>query len=203
MSFENMLSKVGSRMIPFLKNHNLNTVQSIDQRFLTVDRTFKVHSALKILVVDYQSPKSRAAQRASRTSRLNRAFTSPLRLWCVDPDGQADLWSFYQSNARLHFRPHIGLITFSTKPMVRQAIADVIEDFRTSVHNISCEGFTSLWDALALAFEQLSGHGQKFPGARKRIICLSDGEDTTSSRPVQEVCLLLQVSRFNWERANK
>lgn len=81
--------------------------------------------------------------------------------------------------------------------MVRQAITDVIEDFRTSVHNISCQGFTSLWDALALASEHLSSHGQKFPGARKRIICLSDGEDTKSSYTAQEICLSLQV-RVNW-----
>jgi Mg-chelatase subunit ChlD len=77
--------------------------------------------------------------------------------------------------------------------MVRQAVTDIIEDFRTSVQSITCQGYTSLWDALALAAEQISSYGEKFPDARKRIICLSDGEDTKSTHTAQEICLSLQV----------
>ena len=69
----------------------------------------------------------------------------------------------------------------------------MIEDFRSAVHGVTVSGFTSLWDALALAEENLTNYGKQFPGSTKRIICLSDGEDTKSTYSAQEVCLQLQV----------
>jgi hypothetical protein len=33
--------------------------------------------------------------------------------------------------------------------------------------------------------------GQRFPDIRKRTICLSDGEDTTSTKKAADVCRLL------------
>ena|SRR5271170_8119451 len=87
----------------------------------------------------------------------------------------------------------IGLITFSTRAAVSQPITDIIEDFRNSTRGVSCSGYTALWDALALAHENLSEYGQQFPGVKKRIICLSDGEDTKSVHTAERVCLALQV----------
>ena len=88
------------------------------------------------------------------------------------------------------------MITFSTRPTLRRSITDVIEDFRSSMRDVTVGGFTSLWDALALAEENITSYSEKFPGARKRIICLSDGEDTKSTYTAQEVCYALQVTLF-------
>ncbi|KAK4897587.1 hypothetical protein LTR27_004733 [Elasticomyces elasticus] len=41
-------------------------------------------------------------------------------------------------------------------------------------------GDIALWDALALANDQLTQYALKFPEAKKRIICISDGVDTKS-----------------------
>jgi hypothetical protein len=55
-------------------------------------------------------------------------------------------------------------------------------------------GDTALWDALALANDQLSEYGRKFPNAKKRIICLSDGNDTKSKQRSSDVSWSLFVS---------
>jgi Mg-chelatase subunit ChlD len=52
---------------------------------------------------------------------------------------------------------------------------------------MKAEGDTALWDALALANDQLSEYGKKFPEAKRRIICLSDGADNKSLKRAQEV----------------
>ena len=54
---------------------------------------------------------------------------------------------------------------------------------------MSAAGDTALWDAIALADDQLSQYGQQYPNATKRIICLSDGADTKSSKRSHEVAL--------------
>ena len=101
--------------------------------------------------------------------------------------------AFINRTLAYQVKNHIGLITFSTQARVHQSITDVIEDFRNSVRYSTCHGDTALWDALALARENLSGYAEKFPEVRKRIICLSDGEDTKSLYSAQEVCLALRV----------
>lgn len=54
-------------------------------------------------------------------------------------------------------------------------------------------GDTALWDALMLANDQLREYGEKFPDAKKRIICLSDGEDNKSLKRGYEACWSLVV----------
>lgn len=41
-------------------------------------------------------------------------------------------------------------------------------------------GMTSLWDALHLAHQKLEEKARTFPNAVKRIVVLTDGEDTGS-----------------------
>jgi ubiquitin-protein ligase len=57
----------------------------------------------------------------------------------------------------------------------------VLENFRRSVSDMSPSGDTALFDALALAKDQLVEKGKDFPNAKKRIICISDGVDTKST----------------------
>jgi len=53
-------------------------------------------------------------------------------------------------------------------------------------------GDTAIWDALALADDRLSAYSHKNPEAQKRIVCLSDGQDTSSQNRSWEVCSKLQ-----------
>ena len=76
---------------------------------------------------------------------------------------------------------------FDTSVKLSQPLTHAVENFRHSVNEMGAEGDTALWDALALANDQLSEHGEKFPEAKRRIICLSDGVDNKSSNRVQEV----------------
>src|SRR5436305_13147024 len=101
--------------------------------------------------------------------------------------------AFINRSLAYRVKSHIGLITFASRASVSQGITDIIEDFRDSTRSVSCDGHTALWDALALAQESLSEYAKKFSGVKKRIICLSDGEDTKSVHSAHEVCLALQV----------
>jgi ubiquitin-protein ligase len=47
---------------------------------------------------------------------------------------------------------------------------------------------TAIWDGLALAHHQIEQYSIRFPNAKKRILCISDGEDTKSSRDVVDAC---------------
>ena len=81
----------------------------------------------------------------------------------------------------------MGLITFQASATVSQNITHAIENFRHKVNGMNARGDTALWDALALANDQLSEYAQKFPNAKKRIICISDGEDTKSKQRSSDV----------------
>lgn len=85
------------------------------------------------------------------------------------------------------YKTHVGLITFASKPRLAQPITHVVEDFRKSVEGMETHGDTALWDALNLADDQVSSYADKYPSARKRIICLSDGEDTKSIKRCHDV----------------
>ena len=94
------------------------------------------------------------------------------------------------------FMPHIGLITISTSPKEVQAISHVIELFRNSVDNLKHSGDTALWDGLLLAKNRIAEYATRFPNAKKRIICLSDGEDTTSTTRAAEVYSQLRKEKI-------
>jgi Mg-chelatase subunit ChlD len=104
--------------------------------------------------------------------------------------------AFINRSLAYQVKNHVALITFSTNARVQQGITEVIEDFRNSVRYTECHGDTALWDALELARENISAYAEKFPEVKKRIICLSDGEDTKSLHSKEEVCHGLRVSPY-------
>ncbi|KAK3660943.1 hypothetical protein LTR22_007771 [Elasticomyces elasticus] len=79
-----------------------------------------------------------------------------------------------------NYKTHVGLVTVSSTATLAQSMSGVLENFRKVVIDMSALGDTALWDALALANDQLTQYALKFPAARKRIICISDGADTKS-----------------------
>ncbi|KAF2463700.1 uncharacterized protein BDR25DRAFT_245013 [Lindgomyces ingoldianus] len=86
-----------------------------------------------------------------------------------------------------NFQTHIGLITFRSTASLTQDITHAVENFRHQLNSTTASGDTALWDALLLAQDQLLQYSEKFPKAKLRIICLSDGDDTKSKEQVTEV----------------
>lgn len=79
------------------------------------------------------------------------------------------------------YRTHVGLVKFSSKPQVVMPITHVLENFRRATSELWTNGDTALWDALALAGDQIEQYASKYPDAKKRIIVISDGQDTKST----------------------
>ncbi|KAE9993630.1 hypothetical protein EG327_004151 [Venturia inaequalis] len=80
------------------------------------------------------------------------------------------------------YRTHLGLITINSLAHPVQRITHVVEDFRATVTRLTAHGDTALWDSLELAKDRIVEYAAKYPQARKRILCISDGMDTRSIR---------------------
>ncbi|EME80089.1 uncharacterized protein MYCFIDRAFT_177070 [Pseudocercospora fijiensis CIRAD86] len=78
------------------------------------------------------------------------------------------------------YKTHVGLITFASNVEVQVPMTHVVEQFRSQSNAMHAQGDTALWDALAMAKDQLDEYAKKYPTARRRIIVISDGEDTKS-----------------------
>jgi uncharacterized protein YegL len=94
------------------------------------------------------------------------------------------------------YKTHIGLVTFDSTAKVAQSITHVIENFRASVGNMDAEGDTALFDGLKLAQDQIMEHAEKYPQAQRRIICLSDGNDTKSVTGAADLCYKLREDKI-------
>ena len=95
-----------------------------------------------------------------------------------------------------NYPTNVGLVTFGTQARISQKITDVIENFRQAVDRMNEEGDTALFDALALAADHLKDIGQTYPNIKKRMICLSDGKDTSSLRGAEDVCRTLMQDKI-------
>ena len=80
-----------------------------------------------------------------------------------------------------NYKTHVGLVTFASTPNIAMSISHVLENFRRATTDMEAEGDTALWDAIAIAKDQLVEYGKKYPDAKKRIIVISDGADTKST----------------------
>ncbi|KAJ6599756.1 hypothetical protein DFH09DRAFT_1503902 [Mycena vulgaris] len=89
----------------------------------------------------------------------------------------------------------LGLITFSSQVSVEQELTPIFENFRQRLDRVEADGDTAIYDALDSARQMLSLYRADLPNLRKRIVIVSDGEDTSSKTPAQEVCLALQRAR--------
>ncbi|KAF7502960.1 hypothetical protein GJ744_004774 [Endocarpon pusillum] len=135
------------------------------------------YRVLKVDLSRYISPEVREFERQKRLRRLTRLAVS-----------KQVFGAFINRMIAYHYPTVIGLVSFGTSPSLSQPLTGIIENFRHAVDTLKPSGDTSLWDALALAADQLAHFGQKYPGISKRIICLSDGVDTKSARTATDVC---------------
>jgi ubiquitin-protein ligase len=87
------------------------------------------------------------------------------------------------------YQTHRGLVTFRSTPTLTQSITHAIENFRHQLNSSNASGDTALWDAITLGRDMLKQYGAKYPKAKLRLICLSDGVDTKSKQRVHDVAL--------------
>ncbi|KAG8158916.1 hypothetical protein KVR01_011359 [Diaporthe batatas] len=80
-----------------------------------------------------------------------------------------------------NYKNHVGLVDFSSNAQVKMPISHVLENFRRATLELKAGGDTALWDALALAGDQIDQYATRFPSAKKRIVVISDGQDNKSS----------------------
>lgn len=71
----------------------------------------------------------------------------------------------------------------------------MFENFRLQLDRVSASGDTAVYDALDIARGVLANYRRDLPNLRKRIIIVSDGDDTSSKTPAKEVCYALQKNK--------
>ena len=85
-------------------------------------------------------------------------------------------------------RSHMGLIKFSDKVQVVSPIVSSVELFREALQDLKATGDTCLYDAITKAADMLVDYkGNKKADAVKRILVLTDGDDTCSSATINEI----------------
>ena len=87
----------------------------------------------------------------------------------------------------------IGLTLFATDIKVHSRVTELFERFKQKVDIVAAEGRTKLYDAIVEGIRQLSEFIARYPECRKRIICLTDGEDCLSQKtPLHTARLALE-----------
>ncbi|KAF8067680.1 hypothetical protein FPV67DRAFT_1669576 [Lyophyllum atratum] len=86
----------------------------------------------------------------------------------------------------------LGLVTFSDQAHVKQELTPIFENFRLELDKVTAAGNTAMYDALDVARSCLVNFRRDLPHLRRRIIIVSDGEDTSSTSSIKEVGSALQ-----------
>ena len=84
----------------------------------------------------------------------------------------------------------LGLVTFSNHESVQvnQELTPVLYDFQDRLNDVSYGGGTSIYDALMKAKAMLATFAVAHPGAKRRIILLTDGCDNASKCTPERAC---------------
>ncbi|KAG6883816.1 hypothetical protein C0992_007713 [Termitomyces sp. T32_za158] len=86
----------------------------------------------------------------------------------------------------------LGLVTFADKALVKQELTPVFENFRVELDKVEARGDTAMYEALELARRCLINFRCDLPGLRRRIVVISDGEDTSVGIDPMQVGRALQ-----------
>jgi Mg-chelatase subunit ChlD len=89
----------------------------------------------------------------------------------------------------------LTFFSVSNKASADQELTPIFENFRKQLDRKEAGGDTAIYEALDSARRMLTQYRPDLPKLRKRIIIVSDGEDTSSTTSAQEVCLALQRAR--------
>lgn len=89
--------------------------------------------------------------------------------------------TFTDRTAGFDFSHVISLLLFSTSMTRACGFTENVVTFSSHIQNAGSGGGTKLWDALSLAIDYLKEFKNTYSNAHLRILCLSDGEDTSST----------------------
>ncbi|TFK70123.1 hypothetical protein BDN72DRAFT_896704 [Pluteus cervinus] len=90
----------------------------------------------------------------------------------------------------------LGLVTFSNTVQVKQELTPIFESFRAELQKVTASGDTAVYDALEVAKSVLVNFCPDIPNLRRRIIIVSDGDDTCSKSDAATVCEALQKNKI-------
>nr|XP_046236009.1 uncharacterized protein LOC124054273 isoform X2 [Scatophagus argus] len=84
------------------------------------------------------------------------------------------------------FHHVIGLVKFDSTVETLHTFTETLEKFKEHVHTLKASGRTKLYDALQHGMLELE-KVKKFPDCKRRILCLTDGNDVGSSNKPEVV----------------
>jgi ubiquitin-protein ligase len=104
--------------------------------------------------------------------------------------------TFTDRNAGFDLNHVISLLLFSSNLNRACGFTENIVTFAAHIQNAAHGGGTKLWDALNQAIEYLKEFKNSYPNVHLRILCLSDGEDTSSINNYTDVAKSLVHSNI-------
>ena len=104
--------------------------------------------------------------------------------------------TFTDRNAGFDFNHVISLILFSSSMTRACGFTENIVTFGSHVQNAKHGGGTRLWDAIDQAVGYLNAFKATYPNVHLRILCLSDGEDTSSAKNYTQIAKDLVASNI-------
>jgi len=98
------------------------------------------------------------------------------------------------ANRSMAYRyPHvIGLTLFGNAAKRSCELTELFVNFQAHIDRAEPDGSTALYDALDMATTELNALRGRYPDCSKRILCLTDGDDTSSSKAPEAVTRRLQ-----------
>jgi hypothetical protein len=84
------------------------------------------------------------------------------------------------------------LFLVADQAVIKHELTPLFESFRVALDEVSARGDTAVYDALDVARSSLTQFRQDIPNLRRRIIIVSDGDDTSSKNMPTNVCAALQ-----------
>nr|XP_020470594.1 uncharacterized protein LOC109968581 [Monopterus albus] len=94
------------------------------------------------------------------------------------------------------FHHVIGLVKFDSTVTTLHTFTETLEKFKEKVHTLETTGRTMLYNALQHGMLELEKVKMKFPECRRRILCLTDGNDVGSSNKPEAVAVNLIKSNI-------
>lgn len=73
---------------------------------------------------------------------------------------------------------------------------EIWDQFKRYIDKVNPYGETPLYDTMKVAVEKLKEFGKVYPNCLKRMICLTDGEDTVSVTTAVEIARLIQQNQI-------
>lgn len=104
--------------------------------------------------------------------------------------------SFADRTMAYDFHHVISLVLFNNKLTLKCDFTELFTQFKAVIETARAESTTALYDALCFGVERLNLFQQKYPHIVKRIIALTDGEDTASKKTASAAARAIQENNI-------